>query len=124
MNKSQQFNSLSSHNYLPNQLKYKNLVSQYNNPIQNSNVSYYYSGAPIQKLKEVQQIKKEVNFKNEIEYFDNKLIIEKQNMILDKINNLEQEMISLHLKIDNFKRKKKDKYILNEELELINKDSL
>lgn len=119
MNKPQQFNSINSfyNNYLPNQLKYNNLSLRHNNQFKNSNLSYY-SEEQLQKMKEVQQIKK-VNFKNEIEYFDNKLIIEKQNLILDKINNLEEEIISLHLKIDNFKKKKKEKLVLNEELELI-----
>lgn len=119
MNKPQQFNSINSfyNNYLPNQLKCNNLSLRHNNQFKNSNLSYY-SEEQLQKMKEVQQIKK-VNFKNEIEYFDNKLIIEKQNLILDKINNLEEEIISLHLKIDNFKKKKKEKLVLNEELELI-----
>ena len=77
-----------------------------------SNVTYYYSKAPIQKLKPIENIntQKQVRFQNSNEYIINNnnslnnlinyTTDQKINLILDRLNNLELYINNINIKLD------------------------
>ena len=83
-----------------------------------SNVTYYYSKAPIQKLKPIENIntQKQVRFENSNEYINNSLnnlinytTDQKINLILNRLDNLELYINNINIKLDKLINKKEIK---------------
>tara|TARA_B110001450_G_scaffold127945_1_gene120345 strand:+ start:1398 stop:1760 length:363 start_codon:yes stop_codon:yes gene_type:complete len=85
-----------------------------------SNVTYYYSKAPIQKLKPIENIntQKQVRFENSNEYINNNNTLnnlinyttdQKINLILDRLDNLELYINNINIKLDKLINKKEIK---------------
>jgi len=75
-----------------------------------SNVTYYYSKAPIEKLKPIENInrQKQVRFENSNEYINNNSLNnlinyttdQKINLILNRLDNLELYINNINIKLD------------------------